>query len=55
MYGSNDPNEFEKDNALKAVFHVNAGLGKDLNTPLFRQTLAKSTDFRDDMIDKNMV
>jgi predicted chitinase len=56
MYGSNDPNGFsDKDAALKAVFHINAGLGKDLNTPLFRQTLAKSTDFRDDMIDKNMV
>lgn len=56
MYGSNDPNEFpDKDSALKAVFHVNAGLGNDLSSSIFQQTLAKSTDFRDDMLAKNMV
>lgn len=56
MYGSNDPNEFpDKDAALKAVFHVNAGLGNDLSRPIFQETLAKSTAFRDDMLAKNMV
>ena len=56
MYGSNDPNEFpDKDAALKAVFHVNAGLGNDLSKPIFQETLAKSTAFRDDMLAKNMV
>jgi predicted chitinase len=56
LYGSNDPNEFpDKDSALKAVFHVNAGLGQDLSRPIFQETLAKSTDFRDDMLAKNMV
>ena len=56
LYGSNDPNEFpDKDAALKAVFHVNAGLGNDLSKPIFQETLAKSTAFRDDMLAKNMV
>lgn len=56
MYGSNDPNGFpDKDSALKAVFHVNAGLGKDLTSSHFQKTLAKSVDFRDDMLSKNMV
>jgi predicted chitinase len=56
LYGSNDPNEFpNKDAALKAVFHVNAGLGNDLSKPIFQETLAKSTAFRDDMLAKNMV
>lgn len=56
LYGSNDPNEFpDKDAALKAVFHVNAGLGNDLSSPIFQETLAKSTDFRDDMLAKNLV
>jgi predicted chitinase len=56
LYGSNDPNEFpDKDAALKAVFHVNAGLGQDLSKPIFQETLAKSTAFRDDMLAKNMV
>ena len=56
MYGSNDPNEFpDKDSALKAVFHVNAGLGNNLSSPIFQETLAKSADFRDDMLQKNMV
>jgi len=56
LYGSNDPNEFpNKDAALKAVFHVNAGLGQDLSKPIFQETLAKSTAFRDDMLAKNMV
>ncbi len=56
MYGSNDPNDFpDKDSALKAVFHVNAGLGNNLSSPIFQETLAKSADFRDDMLQKNMV
>lgn len=56
MYGSNDPNKFSnKDTALKAVFHTNAGLGKDINKSFFRDTLAKAADFRDDMLSKNMV
>lgn len=56
LYGSNDPNGFpNKDAALKAVFHTNAGLGNDLSKPIFQQTLAKSTAFRDDMLAKNMV
>jgi predicted chitinase len=56
LYGSNDPNGFsDKDAALKAVFHVNAGLGNDLSKPIFQETLAKSTAFRDDMLAKNMV
>lgn len=56
LYGANDPNKFpDKDAALKAVFHANAGLGNDLSKPIFQQTLAKSTAFRDDMLAKNMV
>jgi len=56
LYGANDPNEFpDKDSALKAVFHVNSGLGTNLNSPIFQETLAKSTSFRDDMLAKNMV
>lgn len=56
MYGSNDPNNFpDKDSALKAVFHANAGLGKNINSTFFQDTLAKSADFRDDMLQKNMV
>lgn len=56
LYGANDPNEFpNKDAALKAVFHTNAGLGNDLSKPIFQETLAKSTAFRDDMLAKNMV
>lgn len=56
MYGSNDPNGFnDKDSALKAVFHVNAGLGTNLNSSIFQDTLAKSTDYRDDMLAKNIV
>ena len=56
LYGANDPNEFpNKDAALKAVFHTNAGLGQDLSKPIFQETLAKSTAFRDDMLAKNMV
>jgi hypothetical protein len=56
LYGSNDPNGFpDKDSALKAVFHVNGGLGTNLNSPIFQETLAKSTSFRDDMLAKNMV
>lgn len=56
LYGANDPNEFpNKDAALKAVFHVNSGLGNDLSRPIFQETLAKSAAFRDDMLAKNMV
>jgi predicted chitinase len=56
LYGANDPNEFpDKDSALKAVFHVNSGLGTNLNSPIFQETLAKSTSFRDEMLAKNMV
>lgn len=56
LYGSNDPNGFsDLDTALKAVFHVNAGLGSSLTTPLAQETFAKSSSFAKDMMSKNMV
>jgi hypothetical protein len=56
LYGSNDPNGFKDlDTALKAIFHINAGLGSNMTTSLAQQTFAKSSSFANDMVSKNMV